>query len=206
MRTLIISGGKISDYEYIKERILQFGAEMIICADSGYNHAVRMNLPADLIAGDFDSIGEVPDNVKTACYPSEKNQTDTEIALNHAREAGAQDILIIGATGTRADHMLTNIFMLKNCLARGEKAEIIDENNKIRITDSQLEISGAKGGLISIVPLSDCAGVTTRGLKYPLENARLKLGEGRGVSNVMTGAEASVSVEKGMLLVIEARD
>ncbi|MDR2559001.1 MAG: thiamine diphosphokinase [Oscillospiraceae bacterium] len=206
MRAVIISGGEISDYDYIKSRIMQFCADIIICADSGYNHAVKMELAVNLIAGDFDSIGKIPENIETARYPSEKNQTDTEIALSHAREAGAQEFLIVGATGTRTDHMLTNIFMLKNCLECGERAAIIDEHNRIRITDSKLEIKDKKDSIISLVPLTDCIGVTTEGLKYPLKSAELKLGEGFGVSNVMIGDKALVLVDKGIMLVIEARD
>ncbi|MCL2638231.1 MAG: thiamine diphosphokinase [Oscillospiraceae bacterium] len=208
MRALIISGGKISDYDYIKEQILQFGADMTICADSGYSHAVSMNLTPNLIVGDFDSLGAVaiPENIKTARYPSEKNQTDTEIALESAREAGAREFLFIGVTGGRADHMLTNIFMLRNCLERGEAAVIIDEHNRIRMIDLRLEIEGEKDSLVSLVPLSDCFDVTTEGLKYPLKNAELKLGEGLGVSNVMTDTKAFITVKKGLLLVIEARD
>jgi thiamine pyrophosphokinase len=205
MRAVIISGGNINGCDYIKNRIMQFGADFIICADSGYNHAVKMGLDVDLVVGDFDSLAAIPANVKIARYPSEKNQTDTEIALAHAREAGAREILIIGATGTRADHMLTNIFMLKDY----KNVEILDEHNRIRIitqTKASLEIEGEAGSFVSLVPLSDCLGVTTEGLKYPLENAELKLGAGVGVSNVMTGEKALVSLKTGMLLVIEARD
>jgi thiamine pyrophosphokinase len=209
MRAVIISGGKISDYDYIKEKILQFGADLIICADSGYNHAVKMKLDVNLVAGDFDSLAfdeNIPDNIKTVRYPSEKNQTDTEIALAHVRETGARDILIVGATGTRADHTLTNIFMLKSCLGQAVSAEILDEFNRIRIIDTRLEIKGSQGDIISLVPLSDCAGVTIEGVKYPLHKAELQLGEGLGVSNVIMSEIVLISVDKGLLLVIETRD
>jgi thiamine pyrophosphokinase len=206
MRAVIISGGSIGDYDYIKEQILQFSADIIICADSGYNHAVKMQFVPDLIVGDFDSLETIPDNIKTAREPREKDFTDTEIALEHAREAGAREFLFTGATGTRADHMLTNIFMLKSCLLRGEAAAIIDEHNRITVTDKRLEIRGEERGFVSLVPLCDCLGVTTAGLKYPLVNAELQFGKGLGVSNVMTGEKASVEVREGILLVIEARD
>jgi thiamine pyrophosphokinase len=206
MRAVIISGGSIGDYDYIKDKVMQFGADIIICADSGYNHAAAMGLSVGLIVGDLDSIGEFPESIKTARYPSEKNQTDTEIAVEHARKAGARDILIIGATGTRTDHMLTNIFMLKDCLEHGERAEILDEHNRIRITDSKLEVKGGKGSIISLVPLTDCIGVTIEGVKYPLSKAGLKLGTGLGVSNVVNSDIVFISVDNGLLLVIEARD
>jgi thiamine pyrophosphokinase len=209
MRTVIISGGKIADYSYIKRQIKLFGAEIIICADSGYDHAVKMGLDADIVVGDFDSTGLaacLPEKAKIVRLPAEKNLTDTEAALHEARKAGAREFLFAGVTGTRADHTLTNVFMLRSCLERGEDAEIIDEHNAVKMTDSRLEITGEEGALVSLVPLCDCFGVTTEGLKYPLLNAELRLGEGRGVSNVMTGESASAGVEKGVLLVIRARD
>jgi thiamine pyrophosphokinase len=206
MRAVIISGGSISDCDYIKKQIKKFGADFIICADSGYNHAVKMNLNVDLIVGDFDSLGDIPSSIKSVLYNAEKNYTDTEIAFTHARKMGACEFLLAGATGTRADHMLTNIFMLRSCLERGESAEIADEHNRIRMINSSLEIEGEAGKIISLVPLSDCAGVTTEGLKYTLENAELKLGTGVGVSNVMTGGRATVSLGTGTLLMIEAWD
>jgi len=206
MRAVIICGGKIDDYDYIKKEIETFGGDTIICADSGYNHAVKMALRPDLLVGDFDSVGEIPTGIKTVRYPAEKDLTDTEIAVSHARGAGADKFLFIAASGTRADHTLTNIFMLKDCLSRGEDAEIIDERNRIKITQTRLDIAGEKGSLVSLVPLCDCFGVATSNLEYPLDNAELKLGEGRGVSNVMLGCNASVSVKKGLLLVINCRD
>jgi thiamine pyrophosphokinase len=206
MRATIISGGKIEDYNYIKKQIELFGSDYIICADSGYNHALKMGLNVNLLVGDFDSLNNIPEKIKTVRYPAEKNMTDTEIALSHAREAGAKDILFIGVTGTRIDHMLTNILLLKNCIFNNENAVIIDEYNKMKITETSLELSGEKGDIVSLVPINDCGGVTTQGLYYPLENAVLKTGGSLGVSNVMTGEKANVSLESGTLIVIIARD
>lgn len=207
-RVVIISGGKIEDYNYIKNQIGRFKPDMIICADSGYNHAVKMDLKADLVVGDFDSLeaGMISESIKTVHFPARKNLTDSEIALLQAREAGAREVLFIGATGSRADHSLTNIFMLKSCLSHGITAEITDEHNRIKITESEIVLTGEAGDIISLVPLCDCAGVSTEGLEYPLENAELKLGEGRGVSNIMLGEKARVSLREGTLLVIAARD
>jgi thiamine pyrophosphokinase len=206
MHAVIICGGRITDYDYIKAQIMQFGADFTICADSGYNHAVKLGLEPDVVVGDFDSAGNIPSEVKKIRFPAEKNHTDSEIALAHAREAGAKTLLFIGAAGSRADHTLNNIFLLKRCLAHGEDAQIIDEHNKIRLTQTSLEIKGEKGTIVSLIPLCDCTGVYTEGLKYPLVNDLLKFGEGRGVSNVMTAETAKVTIEGGLMLVIEARD
>ncbi|MCL1823284.1 MAG: thiamine diphosphokinase [Oscillospiraceae bacterium] len=207
MRAVIISGGNITDYGYIKEQIKAFGGDLIIAADSGYHHAVQMELKPDLVVGDFDSLGELEQaDIETVQYSAEKNFTDTELALEHARRMNADEFLLAAVTGTRLDHTLTNIFMLKTCLEHGENAEIIDEHNRIRLTETRLSLTEGQYRFVSLVPLSDCSGVCTRGMKYPLENAELKFGSGLGVSNELPGEWAEVSLEKGLLLVIESRD
>jgi len=204
MRAVIISGGVITNYEYIKAYIKD--SDTIICADSGYNHAVKMGLAPSIVVGDFDSIGELPQDVPCLQYPSQKDLTDTEIAIEYARNKGFRDFLLLGVTGSRIDHSLTNILLLKNILARGEQAVIVDEHNKVMITDSQLSLHEPPGSIVSLIPLTDCRGVTTENLDYPLCDADMFIGKGLGVSNIMTGSNAGVSVKNGVLLVIIAKD
>ncbi len=46
------------------------------------------------------------------------------------------------------------------------------------------------------------AGVSTTGLRWPLDDAVLEPGSTRGVSNELTGGRATVTVREGSLLVI----
>lgn len=204
MRAVIICGGTITDYIYIRSQIKE--GDFIICADGGYDHAVKMDIKADLVVGDFDSIACLPNDAACIRYPEKKDLTDTEIALEQAREKGYSDFLLIAATGSRMDHTLANILMLKDCLDRGEHAEIINENNKIMITNSKLPLHEDKGSIVSLIPLTDCYGVTTDNLEYPLWEATLHVGKGLGVSNITMGANAHISIQKGIMLVVVARD
>jgi len=206
MRAVIISGGVITDYEYIKRQIKS--DDTIICADSGYNHAVKMGLKPSIVIGDFDSLAEskIPSCVPCLKFPAKKDQTDTEIAIDYAREKGFRDFLFLAATGRRLDHGLTNILLLKSFLERGEIAVIFDEHNKIRLTDSDLTINEPPNSILSLVPITDCYGVTTKNLEFPLCNSTMLVGKGLGVSNIMTEANATVTVKDGLLLVIVARD
>lgn len=206
MRAVIICGGTIRDYGYIREQIRD--DDTVICADSGYNHAVKLGLTPSLLVGDFDSIGGLPAGVKTVSYPARKDLTDTEIALGHAREMGFTDFLLIAAIGSRLDHTLANIQLLQDCLERGENAQIMDEHNKICATASKVSLCEPPGSIVSLLPLSDCYGVATSNLEYPLRGEELFVGKRTrtGVSNIMLGDEAEVSVQSGTLLVIVARD
>lgn len=204
IRAVIICGGKITNYDYIKKQINL--DDTIICADSGYNHAIKMQLKPSVLVGDFDSIGEIPTDIKTIQYPTKKDLTDTEIAIEYARERQFKNFLIIAGTGSRMDHSLTNILMLKDFLDRNEYAELIDEHNKIMITNSVLNLNGNKNDIVSLIPISTCYGVTTKNLEYPLQNATMYVGKGLGVSNTMTQTIASISITSGTLIVTISKD
>lgn|GEM_PF-25542 len=137
MRAVIISGGVISDYAYIRSQIR--ADDTIICADSGFDHAVKMGVVPAAITGDFDSVrAKLPPEIECVKFPARKNQTDTEIAVEYARQRGFADFLLLGATGGRLDHALTNILLLKKFAERGEDAEIIDEYSKITIISADV--------------------------------------------------------------------
>jgi len=207
-RAVIISGGVISDYDYIKSHITC--NDIIICADSGFLHAEKMELQPSAVVVDFDSIADskISTDIPMLRHPAKKNMTDTEIAADYARKQGFCDYLLIGATGKRMDHSLANILLLKSFVTHKETAVIIDEHSKIMLTNSVLQIQETPGSLISLIPLIDCYGVTTENLEYPLLDATMLVGaeNGLGVSNVATKSNASVRVKKGFLMVIIARD
>ena len=198
MRAVIIGGGAIGDYEKARKRILP--DDYIICADAGYDHAVRMGIAPDILIGDFDSISGVPDDTELVKYPTRKDFTDSHIAMELAREKGYENMLLLGFTGDRADHTLTNILLL----TRFQGAVIADDNNEILPLTDEVEICGDIGDTVSIIPIrGDLTGVTTEGLEYPLRDETLRAGESRGVSNVMTAEKCRVSIKGGAGVVIK---
>ena len=203
-RAVIISGGHVEDYVYIRSFIIP--GDMVICADRGYEHARRMSLEIEALVGDFDSLGYIPDGVNTVSLPAKKDLTDTEYAIQYARKQGCRDFLLLGCTGARMDHALSNILHLCVMLDRGERGIIIDEHSKIMITRTVIHLYEPQRTIISLIPLSPCSGVTTSGLEYPLDKSALAVGSSLGVSNVMTAERAEVKLESGTLLVIVARD
>lgn len=204
MTAVIIASGRMVDYVYIK-RYIKAG-DFIICADGGYHHAIKMGLTPDVLVGDFDSIGTLPTHVKTIQYPTDKDYTDTELALAYARSQGFKSFLFLGVIGSRMDHSLGNILMLKDILAAQEKAMILDEHNKIILVDSQLQLQEPPGSTVSLIPLADCYGVTTHSLQYPLKDAFMAVGKSIGISNVTTQNHATITLTQGLLLVVVAQD
>ncbi len=197
-RAVIIGGGSVGDYDKARKRILP--GDYIICADAGYDHAVRMGVKPDILVGDFDSISAVPEDIERVQYPARKDLTDSHIAMELARERGYENMLLLAFTGDRADHTLTNILMLMNF----QNAVIADDNNEIRLLTGEVRLSGNAGDTVSIIPVNgDLTGVFTEGLEYALNGETLKMGGSRGVSNVMTAGECRVLCEGGTGLVIK---
>ncbi|MGI6005549.1 MAG: thiamine diphosphokinase [Christensenellales bacterium] len=204
MRAVIISGGRMADYTFAASLIEE--DDYIICADSGYLHARKMNLEPDAVLGDFDSLGHVPESGQVVRLSVRKDDTDTEGALRLAREKGFSRFLFLGCIGSRMDHTLANILLLTGCLRRGEDAWMVDEHNKITAIDAKIILDEPPGAIVSLVPLTTCSGVNTFHMEYPLHDAALIPEESRGISNVTTARGAGYTMKDGLALVIVARD
>jgi thiamine pyrophosphokinase len=215
MKAVIIANGNIKDYNYFSKIINQ--ADLIICADGGANHLKKMDISPHVIIGDFDSM-DLKNNsyyktneIKIIKHPSEKDETDTELAALFAIKQKCNDLTFIGATGTRLDHTLANIFLLKKIISRSLKKKIqcriLDDNNEIFLITDMLTIKKTDNCFVSLLPLSEVVeGVSTSGLKYPLNNARIKSGATLGISNQIIAEKATVSLKKGTLIVIKSKD
>jgi thiamine pyrophosphokinase len=211
MKCVIVCNG----YGINKELIAEYLDEetYLICADGGANHLEKLGIAPDILIGDFDSIsdkvlaGYKAKGIEVIPFPPEKDYTDSELAVETALSKGFKKITILGGIGTRMDHTLANINLLKKILEAGCEGIIADENNVIRITSSNIKLkrkSGYKVTLLALTP--EVQGVTTKDLYYPLKNFTLVQGSTRGVSNEFISEEAAVSIESGLLLVIMARD
>ncbi|MGM9937327.1 MAG: thiamine diphosphokinase [Candidatus Ornithomonoglobus sp.] len=196
MRAVVIGNGTIKDYSYIKSRLCT--GDFIICADGGLRHAKKLGIRPDIAIGDFDS-SEKDETVKTYVYPTRKDFTDGELAINYAIDNGYDEIMLLAMSGDRLDHTLTDIFLL----SKHEGAYLVDDKNEIHIVRSVLRLTGFKGKTLSIIPVyGDMLGVSTSGLEWQLNNETLFFGESRGNSNVVTDDFCIISVKRGMGAVI----
>ena len=172
----------------------------------------------DVAVGDFDSVDpQVLERflkrreIRWERHRPEKNETDTELAFTIAQEAGATEVILMGATGTRLDHVLSNVHLLKAAMDRGLSCQLLDAHNRIRLVDRGMVFSAAEDPypFVSFLPLTmEVKGITLTGFKYPLQNHDLILGQECGlcVSNELAAEKAVLSFEQGLLLVVEARD
>ncbi|MBU3142129.1 thiamine diphosphokinase [Clostridium sp. CF012] len=211
MKVIIISGGNPPSLEFLLKEITE--DTFLIGADSGANCLYDYNIEPDLLVGDFDSIDKVAFDYfkKGKCiidiYPTEKDFTDTEIATQKALCMKPSEIVFLGCIGSRIDHLLGNIGMLKICMQNSVNAYIKDENNNIRLIDASTSLSGTVGQIFSVQAYGDeINGLTIEGAKYPLNNYNLKIGESITVSNEFAVPNVLIKFKTGTLMVILASD
>lgn len=218
-RCLVIAGGEWNQEFascYINKKYRGEKPELVIAADSGLQGLHPMGIRPDILLGDYDSVSmellkqyEADDRIINMQYPAEKDYTDSHLAITTAIEQGATEICILGAVGTRLDHSLANISLLKLCLEAGIEAELVDPHNRIRMIKEGLVLQRQEqfGQYVSLLPFTErVTGITLEGFRYPLEEAELELGVSRGISNEITEERAGIQIRKGLLLVIESRD
>ncbi len=205
-RALIVLHGNKTDTSRIID--VYSSETLLICADGGAEYAREHNLTPDLVVGDMDSISLATmswleqQKVKILKYPRDKDNTDSELAIEQAIEMGSTELTIFGLLGDRVDHMSANMMHLSTVAERAS-LRIIEGNQEIFFVKTSIELKGKKGDEVSLIPLkSECKGISTEGLEYVLTNALLPFGSTRGVSNVMKESKAVVLVKEGVLMVV----
>lgn len=176
---------------------------MIVAADGGANVARAYGIRPDIIIGDLDSIQPATRKVfasSTLIHLTRQDNTDLEKALDMLVAKGVREAIIIGATGRRLDFTLGNLSVLwvyankvnLRCEGDGWRAIPLGRSGHCR---------ARIGTTVSLIPFGNCSGITLRGLKYPLTNATMKMGE-IGVSNVALKQTFTVRVRRGKMLLV----
>ena len=208
---LIFANGDVNDGELVRRALAGAGdGALLVAADGGARVARHFGLDVHTVIGDMDSISAEDlaqleqAGAQVLRYPAEKDETDLELALIFAAEQGAAHIRVIGAVGDRLDQTLGNLYLLALPALAGKDVRIVAGRQEAwLLPPGGGEISGAPGDTVSLLPVNGTAhGVRTEGLHYPLRGEDLIFGPARGVSNVMTGTTARVTIAGGLLLVI----
>lgn len=211
MKAIIVSGGEAPSKQLLLNEIKN--SNLIIGADKGCEVLYNYNISPNYILGDFDSADK--DIIKamevSGCekikYKKEKDFTDTEIAFNLAVEKGAKEIVLLGGTGTRYDHSLSNLGLMLKALKMSIILKIIDDNNIIFLTDKSMILKGNKGDTISFHAYCECVKkLNICGSKYDLINYDLYLGDGLTTSNEFIGNDIKITFDSGILMVLYTKD
>ncbi len=205
MKGLIISGGNRVKRETLLENIED---RYIVVADGGIKNLVGTDIIPDEVLGDFDSIDEEgksfieKNNIKIEKYPSRKDFTDTELCLEVLLKKGADDIIILGATGTRLDHMFSSMFLLERLKKESVAGKFIDDYNQVSfISNETVEVKKNKYKYLSIVPVSKEVCLTLKGTEYEVENLKFNRFTTIAVSNEVKDEVAKIEIDgEGFLI------
>ena len=216
MRYIVVTGGPLTDEaaKIIKELSDSAEDKVIIACDGGCDILAHHGIVPDIVVGDMDSISEdalkfiESNNIFTEKYPVEKDQTDSEIALEKTE---GPDVFLITPFGGRTDHLLANIQLVLGLRQKGRKVTVTDGltycyplygEDSIEIDISRFD----KPLSVSLIPWNfsePVKGVTTEGLYYPLKDKDLTAGTTFSFSNHPTekNGSISISIRAGLLLV-----
>ena len=182
----------------------------VIAADSGYAHAIAMGFVPNELVGDMDSITALDltdardSNINITQFSTDKDLTDTEIAIASATARQSTHITVVSGGGDRFDHVLGMVHSLASCALTVDTTLLI---GTARISyaayTKEFRITTQPGNTISLIPIGGAATVTTTGLQWELNNDTLQSFASRGVSNIATGDSVSISVTDGSLAVVE---
>src|SRR5437867_12758660 len=209
MRAVVVAHGDVlpSDGAVIG------ATDYVVAAAGGAFALERWKVLPHLIVGDMDSLGHAGvermarQGIPVAKFPAAKDESDLELAVAQAIEAGATEIVLLGALGgDRLDHETANLLLLADPGYDGVRLEARRGALRIRAVrgEGSLSLAAPVGALVTLLPVNgDAEGVTTAGLRFPLRDETLRFGRARGLSNEVVSLPAKVSLDKGTLLVFE---
>mgnify|MGYP000385363469 FL=1 len=237
---IVSGGDIQSDFAlyFLKKNIEKAGRENIrlIAADRGLEFFLDYLILPDVVIGDFDSLSEDGKNflemqnedipyggmlewklqkgegkvVEVVRLRPEKDDSDTQSAMNYAIQNGAKEIVILGVTGNRVDHLMANFGLLILAQKQDTEVALADCYNYMKLIPSGTILKKAEqfGKYVSFFPLGgDVTGLTLEGFKYPLDKYHLTTADsGLTVSNEISEEYAKVTYESGTLLMIMSRD
>jgi len=202
-----MSNGDYGDINWYRSRKDEF--DQVVLVDGGANQASRIGVVPRWVVGDMDSI--IPEawdyaaglETEFVAVPCEKDETDTQLALDLVAREGASEVVIWGGIGSRIDHTLSNLFNAASLIAQGIMVRFESPEETIYIIDDFLQLPGNAGETVSLIAMGeDVQGVTLQGFKYPLTRETLFCHRQYGVANIITSPDPTIDIESGIVAVI----
>ena len=187
-------------------------ATLVIAADSGLDHALRLGITPHLLVGDLDSVSQdaltfaQTHDIESDIASTDKDLTDTEMALAHAVRLGATRVVVVSAGGGRLDHAHGLLSALFNPQWSAVNMEAIIDVAHVHVVHGpgSVTLTGTQGDLVGLHAMNGIAhGVCTSGLRWVLDGEDLSPWVSRGVSNEFAGEQGTISLLNGSLMIIQ---
>lgn len=196
------------------------GFDSVILVDAGLEKAEALGLVPSAIVGDFDTVrpevleryrANTGGDVLWDVHKPEKDETDTQLAVSTALKLGCTRLAILGATGGRLDHELSNLHLLRMCLDAGADAALYDRQNRVSLLAGGRTFRKGEtyGTYVSFIPLTEqVRQITLTGFKYPLAGKDISIGREAGlcISNEIVEETAEIRFDAGLLICVESKD
>ncbi|MBJ30441.1 MAG: thiamine diphosphokinase [Acidimicrobiaceae bacterium] len=202
---LVVTGGPYPDHVLSAMADGLPPADLMVAADGGAAVARRLRLDVDMVVGDLDSADDraVAAAGEVRRHPIDKDDTDLELALAAVVEAGCRSATVLATMSGRVDHALGNLLVVAGDRWADLTIDLRVDGAHGRVVRDTYQVDGAEGDLFSLLAIGGPAtGVTTTGLIWPLDDATLEPGLGRGLSNRLVAQRAEVQVASGVLLAL----
>ena len=203
MHALLIANGQLP--APVRYRAQQRAAQVILCADGGANRALAAGIIPHFVVGDFDSVtaatrATLERQGSEFVHRPSQYATDLEKSLQFALEQGCDAVTVLGTYGGRFDHQVCNLNILEKFSDRLQ-VEFIDDYGCGRFVRDAWEFAAPIGQQVSIFAFRRASGISTRGLKYPLDEATMEWAVNDGLSNEVVQSPVRIRVRQGTLLV-----
>ncbi len=203
-RFAILLAGELTVTDRLRQ---QLERARVIAADGGIAHAAALGVEPELWIGDFDSSDDSlvaqHQNVPRQTHPPAKDATDGELAIAEAVERGAAEILLVGGLGGQMDHAFAHLMLLLRLHGRGLKIMMTSGHEEAwPLIDETVTLELEQGSRLSVLPVSDLIGLSITGVRWPLDARDVALGSTLTLSNEASGGEVSVSLARGMGVVL----
>lgn len=211
---ILVTGGIAPRPSLLRSLCETYPDALCYCADAGADLCCAAEVVPDALIGDMDSLSKdtrlwlqdagVPEMV----YPSEKDFSDTQLAVEALFAQGVDEIIVIGALGGRMDHELANMMLLVTYGRQGKSLVFWDDINRMRYIGSGAHQLDRVNGYVGIVPFSDDGmKLSIEGLYYPLKDTAVPFGESRLISNVFAQEDtAHIDIQYGDGVLVLCKD
>lgn len=209
---LIIANGESCSNELLNQ-LLEW-SPYILVLDGALDRVLARGIKVDAVLGDFDSITTRELNVQDEqdirwVHAEDQTKTDLEKGLEFLIQEGHEAVNIVWATGRRLDHAHNNLITMAKF--RNELTIcMLDDHSRafcLKPAPSEFIKRYPTHSILSLIPLTDVQGVSTKGLLYNLNDEDLEIPQRTGSSNeVVTPENISITFKSGILILMECFD
>ena len=164
----------------------------LIAADGGADVLLKIGRRPDLVIGDMDSAGALPDDLPQLSLAS---QDDTDFEKCLAR-IGAPLIVGLGFLEGRLDHTLASMHAL-TALTHDQPVILVGDTDLVLRLRGDIAFEAEPGDRVSVYPLGIQAFQGSTGLKWPLDGLEMAAGRLIGTSNLAVSRTVRINAGPG---------